>query len=100
MGIFRFGRCLHSFLECGEVVTILLAVEAGAVFVDTLQLSVATDVCLGVILLQTAQEGDESSPLFRRPRVCNLPLGIIPAFVADADGVGVIPAGMDARHFL
>ena len=100
MGIFRFGRCLHSFLECGEVVTILLAVEAGAGFVDALQFSVTTDVCLGVILLQTAQEGDEGSSLLCRPRVCNLPLGIVPTFVADADGVGVIPDGMDARHFL
>ncbi len=66
---------------------------------DALQFSVATDVCLGVVLLQTAQEGDEGSSLLRRSCVCNLPLGIIAAFVADADGVGVISAGMDARHF-
>ena len=90
----------YLFLERGEVVTILLAVEAGAVLVDALQFSVATDVCLGVVLLQTAQEGDESSPLLCRPRVCHLPFGIIASFIADADGVGVISAGMDARHFL
>jgi hypothetical protein len=51
------------FLELREVVTILLAVEAGTVFVDTFQFSVATDVRLGVIFLQTAQEGDEGCPL-------------------------------------
>ena len=67
---------------------------------DTFQFSVATDVRLWVILLQTAQEGDEGCPLLRSPCVVCLSLGIVPAFVADPDGVGVIPAGMDARHFL
>ena len=59
---------------------------------DALQFSVATDVCLGVVLLQTAQEGDESSPLLRRPCVCHLSLddGRYAREVTEADAREII----------
>ena len=81
-------------LKVLEVVAVLRAVEAGAGFVDALQLAVAQDVGIGVVYLQAAEQGDEGSTLGRGAGVGGAALLVESAFVADADGMGIVVAGV------
>ena len=51
--------------ETGEVISVLLAGEAGAVFVDTFEFAVTLDLGIGIVHLQRSQQGDESRLLCR-----------------------------------
>ena len=83
-------------LEVVEVVAVFLAVEAGAVFVDAFEFVVALDDGVGVAGFQAAEQGDESFALGRGAGVGCVASLVEAAFVADADGVGIVVEGMHA----
>ena len=90
-------RRLHSeHREVFEVVSVLLAGERGTGFVDAFEFTVAHDLGIGVVDLQGAEQGDEGGSLGRRPGVGGAAFLIEASLVTDADGVGIVMAGMHA----
>ena len=79
-----------------EVVSVLAARERGAGFVDAFEFAVAHDLGIGVVDLQGAEQGDEGSALGRRAGVGGAAFLVEASFVADADGVGIVVAGVHA----
>ena len=72
--------------------------EGGAGLVDTLQFAVADDLGIGVIDLQTSEQGDEGSTLGRSAGVGSSSFLVKTTLVADADGVGIVMPGMGTDH--
>ena len=72
--------------------------ERGTGFVDTLQFAVAYDLGIGIVLFQRDEQRVEGELLGRCPGVAGAALLIEATLVADADGVGVVVAGVCADH--
>ena len=66
---------------------------------DAFEFTVAEDLGIGVIDLQRAEQGDESSTLLRGTGVFWTTFFVEPAFVTDTNRVGVVVAGMSTDHF-
>ena len=85
----------HGLLiQVFEVVSVLLTVEAGTVFVDAFQLPVTHNLCIGVIDFQTTEQCNEGCTLGWGTGIFGSALLVEAALVADADGMGVVMAGM------
>ena len=76
------------------MIAILRAVETGAGFVDALKLTVPHDLGIWIVDLQRAEQGDEGCTLGGSAGVGRTALDIQSTFVANADGMGVIVAGV------
>ena len=87
-------RSKHS--EIFKVISVLLARERGAGFVDALEFAVAHDLGIGVIGLQGTEQGDEGCALGWGAGVGSLTFLVEASFVADADAVGIVMTGMHA----
>ena len=61
-------------VEVLEIVTILLAGEAGTIFVDAFEFAVAHDFGMGIVDLQGAEQGDEGSTLLGGTGVGRAPM--------------------------
>ena len=79
-----------------EVVAIFLTREAGAGFVDAFEFTVAHDLGIGVVFLECAEEGDQRCALFRGAGIFILAFLVQASFVADANRMGVVMAGVHA----
>ena len=66
---------------------------------DTFQLPVTDDLCIGVIDLQGSEQGDESCTLCWGTSVFCTSFLVKTTFVADADRMGVVMPGMSADLF-
>ena len=75
-------------------------IEAGAVLVDVWEVAVAEDAGIGMGFLQAAEQAQQGAFLAGCAGVGGSALLVETAFVADADGVGVVVAGMGADHEL
>jgi len=64
--------------------------------VDAFEFAVAHDLGIGVVDFQGAEQGDEGSALGWRAGVGGAAFLVQASFVADADGVGVVVAGVHA----
>ena len=60
----------------------------------------AKDLGVGVIGLQSTQQGDEGMLLGRGAGVVGFTVGIEASLIANANRVGVIAAGMGSNHIL
>ena len=69
-------------------------------FVDALQFAVADDLGIGIVLLQRAEQREEGLLLGRGAGVGGTATFVEASLVADADGVGVVVAGMGSDHLL
>ena len=67
---------------------------------DTFEFTVAHNLSIRIILLQGAEQGDEGSTLGWCPGIVSSTFLIQPALITDADGVGIVMAGMHADLFL
>ena len=65
---------------------------------DAFQFAVADDLGVGIVLLQREEQREESFFLGRGAGVGGAAFLVETALVADADGVGVVVAGMGADH--
>ena len=65
---------------------------------DAFKFAVAYDLGIGVVDLQRAEQGDEGGTLGRGSGVGSTAFLVEASLVADADGVGVVVAGMGADH--
>ena len=65
---------------------------------DALQFAVADDLGIGIVLLQGAEQREESFFLSRSAGVGGAAFLVETALVADTDGMGVVVAGMGADH--
>ena len=83
-----------------NVLVLLLGVEAGAAFTYVRQVAVTEDDGFGVIDAQRLQQGVEGGLLRCGARVLGTALGVETAFVADADAVLVVVAGVGAGEVL
>ena len=81
-----------------EVVAVDTDIEAGAVLVDALELIMADNLGIGIVLFQRDKQRVESELLGWGAGVGGTALLIETAFVADADGVGIIMPGVGADH--
>ena len=63
---------------------------------DAFEFAVAHDLGIGVVDLQGAEQGDEGSALGWRAGVGGAAFLVEASFVADADGVGIVVAGVHA----
>ena len=72
--------------------------EGGTGLVDALQFAVADNLGIGIVLLQREEQREESFFLGRGAGVGSAALLVETALVANADGVGVVVAGMGADH--
>ncbi len=75
-------------------------IEAGAVFLDPWQVAMTQDAGVGVVVLQSAEQFHHRTFLGGRTGVIMLAVGINATLVANAYRVGVVAAGMGARHVL
>jgi len=64
--------------------------------VDAFEFAVAHDLGVGVVDLQGAEQGDEGSALGWGTGVGGTAFLVEASFIADADGVGVVVAGVHA----
>ena len=74
--------------------------EGRAGFVDTLEFAMANDQGIGVVYFKRTEQREESLLLGRGSGVFGNAFGIESALVTDADGVGVIMAGVGSYHLL
>ena len=65
---------------------------------DAFEFAVAYDLGIGVVDLQRAEQGDEGGTLGRGSGVGSTAFLVETSLVADADGVGIVVAGMGADH--
>ena len=72
------------------------SVEAGALFTDARKVAMTEDLGIRIVLLQGTEKGNESGLLFGSTGVGRTTLGVETSFIADADGVLVVVAGMGA----
>ena len=68
--------------------------------VDALQFTVADDLGIGIVLLQRTEQRVEGELLGRRAGVGGAAPLVEATLVADADGVGIVVAGVGADHLL
>ena len=93
----------HILLVGGVILNILvllLGIEAGAAFTYVRQVAVTEDDGFGVIDAQRLQQGVQGGFLRCGAGVLGTALGVETSFVADADGVLVVVAGMGAGEVL
>ena len=83
-----------------NVLVLLLGIEAGAAFTYVRQVAVTEDDGLGVVDAERLEQGVEGGLLRCGARVLGTALGVETAFVADADAVLVVVAGMGAGEVL
>ena len=88
-------RLIAKALELGAELT---DGEAGACLVHTLELAMAHDLGIGVVGLQGDEQRVEGQLLGGSPGVGRTALLVEAPLVADADGVGVVVAGVCADH--
>ena len=74
--------------------------EGGTGLVDALELTVADDLGIGIVLLQRTEQREEGLFLSRGAGIGSLAMGIEATLVADTDGVGVVVAGVGTDHLL
>ncbi len=74
--------------------------ERGTGLVDALQFAVADDLGIGIVLLQRAEQREEGLLLGRGAGVGSAATFVEASLVADADGVGIVVAGVGADHLL
>ena len=67
---------------------------------DAFKFAVAHDLGIGVVGFQGAEQGNESSSLGRSPGIGFVAFFVKTSFVADANGVGIVMAGMHADLIL
>ncbi len=72
--------------------------ETWAGLMDALQFTVADDLGIGIVLLQRTEQRVEGQLLGGSPGVGRTALLVEAPLVADADGVGVVVAGVCADH--
>jgi len=77
---------------------LFLSIEAGAVLVDVGEVAMADDFCIGIVLFQRDKQRVESKLLGWGAGVGGAALLVEASLIADADGVGVVVAGMGADH--
>ena len=65
---------------------------------DTFEFTVAHDLCIGIIDLQASEQGDEGCTLGGGSCVVSTAFLVETTFVTDADGMGVVMAGMSTDH--
>ena len=65
---------------------------------DTLELTMADNLGIGIILLQRTEQREEGLLLSRGTGIGGLAMGIEATLVADTDGVGVVVAGVGTDH--
>ena len=75
-------------------------IEAGAVLVDTLQLTMSDNLSIRIVLFQRDKQRIESELLGWGAGVGGAAFLIKATLVADADGVGIIMPGVGADHLL
>ena len=75
-------------------------IEAGAVLVDTLQLTMSDNLSIRIVLFQRDKQRIESELLGWGAGVGGAALLVEATLVADADGVGIIMPGVGADHLL
>ena len=92
----------HILLVGGVILNILvfLGIEAGAVLVDAREVAVAEDDGLGVVDAEGLEQGVQSGFLRCGAGVLGTALGVETSFVADADTVLVVVAGVGAGEVL
>ena len=107
MGITKKRMCLrgvgHILLVGGvilNVLVLLLGIEAGAAFTYVREVAVTEDDGLGVVDAERLEQGVEGGLLRCGARVLGTALGVETAFVADADAVLVVVAGVGAGEVL
>ena len=83
-----------------EVVAVGADGERGAGLVDAFEFTVAHDLCIRIVLFQRDEQRVEGELLSRGAGVGGTAMGIKTTLVADADGVGIIVAGVGADHLL
>ena len=91
---------MEGLLQVFEVVTILLAGEAGASLADALELAVTLDVGMGIVHLQRAEQGYQGGALLRGTGVGFMSMLVESSLVANADGVGIVVEGVHAYFLL
>ena len=77
-----------------------LHVEAGTALAHPGQVAVADDLGIGIVCAEALQQLCHASLLGRSAGVGGMAVAVEAALVADADAVGVVAAGVGARHFL
>ena len=83
-----------------NVLVLLLGIEAGAAFTYVREVAVTEDDGLGVVDAERLEQGVQSGFLRCGAGVLGTALGVETSFVADADGVLVVVAGMGAGEVL
>ena len=91
---------MEGLLQVFEVVTILLAGEAGTGLADALELAVALDVGMGIVHLQRSEQGYQGGALLRGTGVGFMSMLVESSLVANADGVGIVVEGVHAYFLL
>ena len=74
--------------------------EGGTGLVDTLQFAVADNLGIGIVLLQGAEQREEGLLLGRGAGVGGAAFLVETALVTDADGMGIVVAGVGTDHLL
>ncbi len=74
--------------------------EGGTGFVDALQFAVADDLGIGIVLFQGAEQREEGLFLGGSAGVGGAAFLVKATLVADADGMGVVVAGVSPDHLL
>ena len=75
-------------------------IEAGAVLVDTLQLTMSDNLSIRIVLFQRDKQRVKSELLGWGAGVVGAAFLVEATLVADADGVGIIMRGVSADHLL
>ena len=75
-------------------------IEAGAVFVDTFELTVTDNLSIRIVLFQRDKQRVESELLGWGAGVIGAAFLVKTTLVADADGVGIIMPGVGTDHLL
>ena len=83
-----------------NILIFLLGIEAGAVLVDAREVTVTEDDGFGVVDAEGLEQGVQSGFLRCGAGVLGTALGVETSFVADADAVLVVVAGMGAGEVL
>ncbi len=74
--------------------------EGGTVFVDTFQLAVTDDLGIRIVHLQRPEQVEHRGLLGRSTRIGGSASLVETALVADANGMGIVVAGMGPDHLL
>ena len=83
-----------------EIEILSTGIEARTLLLDPGKVAMAKNLGIGVIGLQSTQQGDEGLLLGRSTGVVGLALGIETSLIANANRVGVVAEGMSSNHIL